>query len=123
MKKEISLRIIKIAIALLFGILLFPYLKNIATDYFDQLNYFYGLLLGLVVSIISLVLYFTLRTVPFFRKFDANNGLCDCIDYLESIVILTICIIIGLSILSPFWVCITFIAMETFQIVFKKLKK
>lgn len=123
MKKEIISRASKIALGMTLGILLFPYLENYVTDYYDQLGFFASLLLFISLLIIVFPLYFFLMRISFVQKLDANNQVSNTIDYVMHLIVLTAFIIAGLKLMNPYVVCIFLICAEAYHLFLKGLEK
>jgi len=124
MRKEIITRISKVIIAMMFGILCFPYVDAIAAMYFAETGLFYGILLYIGFGIIALILYLLLRSIPHLKKLDnRNNVLGIFIDYFLNIIMLTAIVIVGLTIFPTFWVCVILLGFETIELVEASMKK
>ncbi len=118
MIKEITLRSIKVVLAVTFGILVFPYVGDILAEYFDQTGFFWGIILSLGLVIAFLALYLFLKMIPFFRKDIEHTDLTGkSIVYLLDITTLTAIAVVGLGILTPFWVCIVLVVFQTIDLI------
>lgn len=124
MLKEITSRIIKVILAVTVGILVFPYVGDIMGEYFDRIGFFWEIILFLGLGITFFALYLFLRTIPFFRKeMEHSNLTGKSIAHLLDITVLTAFAIVGLGVISPFWVCITLVAFQTIDFIQEIMEK
>ncbi len=100
------------------GIILFPYLENIITKYSDELALTF-LISIFLIKIFSILIFFIIQLIKkaLLNEKKRENNLLENIHYLLRLVLLTIFVVYGLTIIEKLWVGLSLIAIETFGIL------
>ncbi|TRZ43128.1 hypothetical protein [Robertkochia solimangrovi] len=122
MTKEITLRVIRIVLATIFALILFPYLKNYFKEYSDQITLFFlfsSFIVGIFSIIISLLIE-KVKNILLKNEQDSKNLLLENVHYTLRLILFTAFAISGLTIMSIYWVIILLTLAEIFGIFFNE---
>lgn len=113
MKKELIYRIVRIVLAMTFGLILFPYLEKSLIKYTDQIVFF-SLFSSIVTGVISLLTYNLIKMIK--KKEDYNN-LHENIHYIFRLILFVFFTTYGLTIFEKHWILLVLIGIEIYGIL------
>ncbi|MDO3695223.1 hypothetical protein QVZ41_10240 [Wenyingzhuangia sp. chi5] len=125
-RKEIALRLLRIFITISLGIILFPYLENLITNYLDQiiLGFVFS---SIVVAILAIAIFFVIKKFMVRNKIRQESYLIDIIHFILRTILLTIFVIYLLTDMKLIWISLILIGIEVFGFLlndeFKRNKK
>ncbi len=126
-KKEITLRLLRVSLAIIFSIILFPYFEDFITKYSSELVLFF-LFSSFVVLSISIIAALIIGIVKklLFKKKETENNSFQNIFYVFRLLLVTIFALYSLTQIQIYWTGLILIFIEFIGVLsnneFKKIK-
>ena len=122
MIKEITFRTIRIVLATVLALILFPFLENYFIEYTDQISFTF-LLSSLIVAIVSIIIYLIIKKVRknlLKKEQDDKSHILENIHYTLRLILLTAFAIYGLTLMKIYWVIIVLTGIEIYGLFFNE---
>lgn len=122
MIKAITLRIIRIVLATVLALILFPFLKNCFTKYTDQISLIF-LLSSFIVPIVAIIIYLIIKKIKknlLKNEQESKSHVLVNIQYTLRLILLTAFAVYGLTLMKIYWVIIVLLGIEIYALFFNE---